>query len=82
MEKLVSMWYKNQSLPEDYVFPPETRPGKSIVPLRNVPVIDLSQAVGHNRTDIVQQILKASNEFGFFQVSFTHLSLKMILLCL
>ncbi|KAJ0054055.1 hypothetical protein Pint_01739 [Pistacia integerrima] len=70
MEKLVSMWYKDESLPENYIFPPETRPGKSIVPLCNtIPVIDLSQAVGHNRTDTIQQILKASKEFGFFQIT-------------
>lgn len=83
MEKLVSKWYKDESLPENYIFPPETRPGKSIVPLCNtIPVIDLSQALGHNRSDTIQQILKASKEFGFFQVhaSFSHKFLEVILL--
>lgn len=76
MEKLVSMWYKNQSLPEDYIFPPGTRPGKSIVPVCNdIPVVDLSTAVGCNRSDTIQKILKAGKEFGFFQVH-THLSLR------
>ncbi|XVF21600.1 hypothetical protein REPUB_Repub12eG0103800 [Reevesia pubescens] len=69
MEKLVSSWCNNKTLPESYIFPPETRPGKLIVPSCNtIPVIDLSKAEGQNRTDIVQQILNASEEFGFFQV--------------
>ncbi|XVF21601.1 hypothetical protein REPUB_Repub12eG0104000 [Reevesia pubescens] len=69
MEKLVSSWYKDKPMPESYIFPPETRPGKNIIPRSyTIPVIDLSKALGHDRTDIVQQILKASQEFGFFQV--------------
>ncbi|XP_022727794.1 hyoscyamine 6-dioxygenase-like [Durio zibethinus] len=69
MEKLVSNWCKSKPLPESYIFPPETRPGKLLVPICNtIPVIDLSKAEGQNRTDIIQQILKASQEFGFFQV--------------
>ncbi|KAG4139817.1 hypothetical protein ERO13_D07G218050v2 [Gossypium hirsutum] len=69
MEKLVSSWSKNKPLPESYIFPPETRPGNLIVPTcKTIPVIDLCNAEGRNRTDIVQQILKASQEYGFFQV--------------
>ncbi|XP_022771255.1 hyoscyamine 6-dioxygenase-like [Durio zibethinus] len=65
MEKLVSSWYKDQPLPESYIFPPDKRPGKLLVPKSNtVPVIDLAD----NRTDIIQQMLKASLEFGLFQV--------------
>ncbi|KAK8654213.1 hypothetical protein V6N13_128186 [Hibiscus sabdariffa] len=68
MEKLVSSWYKNKTLPESYIFPPETRPGDLIVPTcKTIPVIDLGKAVGQNRTLIVRQILKASQEYGFFQ---------------
>ena len=70
MEKLVSNWCNSKLLPESYVFPSDTRPGKVIVPSCNtVPVIDLSKAETQNRTDIVEQILKASEEFGFFQVN-------------
>lgn len=77
------MWYKDNSLPENYIFPPETRPGKCIVPSsNNIPLIDLSQAVGHHRSDTIQQILKAGNQFGFFQVHTSLFLLKMILLCL
>ncbi|KAE8685360.1 ethylene-responsive transcription factor 1B-like [Hibiscus syriacus] len=69
MGKLVSSWYKNKTLPESHIFPPETRPGNLIVPRgKNIPVIDLSEAEGRNRTRIVQQILKAGEEYGFFQV--------------
>ena len=69
MEKLVSSWYNDQSLPDSYMFPPEARPGKLLFPrCNNVPVVDISKALDHNRTDTVQQILKASQEFGFFQV--------------
>lgn len=63
MEKLVSSWYNVQSLPENYIFPPETRPGKEIVPICNkIPVVDLEG------TDATWKILKAIQEFGFFQV--------------
>ncbi|XWS76270.1 hypothetical protein CRYUN_Cryun01aG0160900 [Craigia yunnanensis] len=65
MKKLISSWDKDQPLPESYIFPPDKRPGKLVVPRCNaVPVIDL----GDNRTDLIQQILKASQEFGLFQV--------------
>ncbi|KAK8541535.1 hypothetical protein V6N13_137853 [Hibiscus sabdariffa] len=65
MAKLLSSWYKDQSLPESYIFPPDERPGTHLVPRCNtVPVIDL----GDNRNHLVHQILKASQEFGLFQV--------------
>ncbi|XVF21598.1 hypothetical protein REPUB_Repub12eG0103600 [Reevesia pubescens] len=65
MEKPISSWYKVQSLPESYIFPPDTRPGKlDVLRCNTVPVIDLCE----NRTDTLQQILKASQEFGLFQV--------------
>ncbi|MBA0796835.1 hypothetical protein Gohar_007569, partial [Gossypium harknessii] len=69
MEKLVSSWFNNKTLPQSYIFPPETRPGNHIIPRSNaIPVIDLGNASAHDRTLVVQQILKASQEFGFFQV--------------
>ncbi|KAK8611777.1 hypothetical protein V6N13_131819 [Hibiscus sabdariffa] len=69
MEKLVSNWFNDQALPQSYIFPPETRPGNHTIPgCSTIPVVDLSKASGLDRTGIVQQILKASREFGFFQV--------------
>ncbi|KAJ7977259.1 hyoscyamine 6-dioxygenase-like [Quillaja saponaria] len=44
----------------------ESRPGNITVPFAsNIPVIDLSEA---DRTNTIQKILKAGEEFGFFQV--------------
>ncbi|KAL6295463.1 hypothetical protein ACE6H2_003605 [Prunus campanulata] len=75
MEKLISSRYKERPLPETYIFPPDARPGKLAVPLcNNIPVIDLGGGAEEasesddRRTYIVEQILKASQEFGFFQV--------------
>ncbi|XVF71988.1 hypothetical protein PTKIN_Ptkin12aG0084800 [Pterospermum kingtungense] len=69
MEKLVSSWCNGETLPESYIFPPETRPGNVTVPsCKTIPVIDLSKVEAKNRNHIIQQILKASEEFGFFQV--------------
>ncbi|KAK4281261.1 hypothetical protein QN277_012780 [Acacia crassicarpa] len=70
MEKLVSSWYNNvQRVPQDYIFPPEKRPGDLRVPVDEViPVIDLSEAEQGDRTPTIQKILKAAQEFGFFQV--------------
>ncbi|KAA8550760.1 hypothetical protein F0562_002444 [Nyssa sinensis] len=69
MATLLSSWSKDvQSLPEMYVFPPDTRPGEHIVPVCNNPVVDLNRTMGHNQAETIQQIIEASQEFGFFQV--------------
>ncbi|KAK4441595.1 Hyoscyamine 6-dioxygenase [Sesamum alatum] len=70
MEVLMSNWSNVvQSLPEKYIIPPAKRPGKLVFPVVNdVPVIDLETGEGHGRGDIIQQILHACQEFGFFQV--------------
>ncbi|KAL3620606.1 hypothetical protein CASFOL_035518 [Castilleja foliolosa] len=66
MDILMSNWSNvGQSLPENYIFPPDKRPGKHVFPvLKDVPVIDL----GHDRAEVIQQILSASQDFGFFEV--------------
>ncbi|KAF5482384.1 hypothetical protein F2P56_002958 [Juglans regia] len=64
--KLVSSWPNVQFVPESYVHPPEKRPGKLVVqPCKTIPVVDFE---GHDQTQIIQQIVKATEEFGFFQV--------------
>ncbi|CAK7346421.1 unnamed protein product [Dovyalis caffra] len=69
MEKLISNFNQVQSLPEKYIFPLEKRPGKLPVPAcKFVPIIDIDETAGENRAVIAQKILKASQEFGFFQV--------------
>lgn len=70
MEKLVSNWSNIQSVPENYIFPPETRPGEDLkVPFsHSIPIIDLNEAHNGDTTNTTQQIIKAAREFGFFQV--------------
>ncbi|MCD7467405.1 hypothetical protein HAX54_004826 [Datura stramonium] len=65
---LVSSWCKNvQPLPESYIFPPDQRPGETIVPLRgSSPIIDFSTEAGG--AAILHQIIKACQDFGYFQV--------------
>lgn len=64
--KLVSSWPNVQFVPESYVHPPEKRPGKLVVqPCKTIPVVDFE---GHDQTQIIQHIVKATEEFGFFQV--------------
>ncbi|XP_006352743.1 hyoscyamine 6-dioxygenase-like [Solanum tuberosum] len=63
---LVSSWCKNvKTLPESYIFPEDQRPGEPIVPLSgSSPIIDLTI----HEHDQAQQIIKASQDFGYFQV--------------
>ncbi|XP_047335154.1 2'-deoxymugineic-acid 2'-dioxygenase-like [Impatiens glandulifera] len=74
MAKLISSWAggHNQDLPEHYILPPHERPGDliNVLPCDSIPVIDLGKVLsdGGDRTNIIQQILNASREFGFFQV--------------
>ncbi|XP_061344235.1 hyoscyamine 6-dioxygenase-like [Gastrolobium bilobum] len=65
--KLVSSWYNlHSSVPPSYVQPPERRPGNAVIATGiNIPVIDIG---GHDRDDIIRDVMKASEEFGFFQV--------------
>ncbi|TKY65045.1 Hyoscyamine 6-dioxygenase [Spatholobus suberectus] len=64
---LVSSWYNlHSSVLSSYVQPPERRPGNAILASgKLVPVIDLG---GHDRADIIRNILKSSQDYGFFQV--------------
>ena len=73
MEKLISNWCNTvKSLPQEYVFPEDTRPGDKIVPnFENCPIIDLEKAISEDRNDIIQQILQASQDCGLFQVCMT-----------
>lgn len=69
MEKLVSNWSNIQSVPENYIFPPETRPGDIKISFcHSIPIIDLNEALNDDRTKTIQKIIKAAQEFGFFLV--------------
>ncbi|XP_027123007.1 hyoscyamine 6-dioxygenase-like [Coffea arabica] len=66
MASLLSSWSSNlQCLPANYVVPAAKRPGKLAPISMDIPVNDLSDT---NRTDLVQKIMKANQEFGIFQV--------------
>ena len=65
----MSSWWDGKTVPENYIFPPETRPGENVVPTSNsLPVIDLSKTDGPDRKETIQKIIEASQNFGFFQV--------------
>ncbi|KAK7393403.1 hypothetical protein VNO78_21958 [Psophocarpus tetragonolobus] len=69
MDKLLSNGFSDGPLPEGYVFPPELRPGDLKIPLgTKIPVIDLNEAQNGDRTNTAHKIIKAAEEFGFFQV--------------
>ncbi|CAL5436626.1 unnamed protein product [Camellia sinensis] len=70
MSILVSSWSKEaQAVPANYVFPPEIRPGDLAAPVcEGIPVIDLGQIGGHARAELLEKIIKASQDFGMFQV--------------
>lgn len=65
MDKLLSNGFDVGSLPEDYIFPPEDL---NVPFSTNIPVIDLSEAQNGDRTNTIQKIIKAAEEFGFFQL--------------
>ena len=56
----------HSTVPESYILPPERRPS-AVPPCKTIPVIDL-RGLNCDRTNLVQQIIKASQEYGFFQV--------------
>ncbi|KAH7862949.1 hypothetical protein Vadar_011444 [Vaccinium darrowii] len=66
MAQLLSNTCSIQSVvPESYILPPERRPGQHVVlPCNTIPVIDLDG----NRNELIQEIIKASQEYGFFQL--------------
>ncbi|KAI3773015.1 hypothetical protein L6452_04212 [Arctium lappa] len=70
MEKMVSSWCNTvKFVPQDYVFPEDTRTEDQTVPiLKNCPMIDLEKAVSGDRNDVIQQVLQASQDCGLFQV--------------
>ncbi|KAM3398641.1 hypothetical protein P3S68_002157 [Capsicum galapagoense] len=65
MASLVSSWSSEvDSIPNKYVVPLEKRVNADVPIGKHIPVIDLSQPSNH----CIQQIIKASSEFGLFQV--------------
>lgn len=77
--KLVSSWYNlHSSVPESYVQPPERRPCNAVLStIKTIPVIDLG---GDDRDDIIKNIIKSSEEYGFFQVQIVNFSIFFFIL--
>lgn len=66
-----SSLFNVEIVPESYVFTEEERPGKQLIPIcQQIPVIELGGTKGLQAGDshTVHQILKAAQDFGFFQV--------------
>ncbi|XP_074284791.1 flavanone 3-dioxygenase 2-like [Silene latifolia] len=81
MEKvLVSSWCDGETVPENYVFPPELRPGDNLLPKSDIsiPIIDLDKLHGPDHTSIVTQIMDACQEFGVFQIINHGVSMKTL----
>jgi hypothetical protein len=69
MEKPISNWSNIKSVPENYIFPLESRPGDLKIPISsNIPIIDLNEAQKGDKANTIHQIIKAAQEFGFIQV--------------
>ncbi|RDX67879.1 Protein DOWNY MILDEW RESISTANCE 6, partial [Mucuna pruriens] len=63
---LVSSWFHlSSSVPLSYVQPPESRPGMVVASGKTIPAVDLGLL---DRAETLKHILKASQEYGFFQV--------------
>ncbi|KAI3449760.1 hypothetical protein Pfo_006425 [Paulownia fortunei] len=70
MENHVSRWFNVQTVPQSHTFSLEDRPGMQPIPLcRTIPIIDLGSETNSERMDTVHKIIKASQEYGFFQVT-------------
>ncbi|KAJ1406508.1 Oxoglutarate/iron-dependent dioxygenase [Sesbania bispinosa] len=65
---LLSSWFHlHSSVPLSYVQPPENRPGTvAVASGKAIPVVDLGGS--HDRAQTLRHILRASEEYGFFQV--------------
>lgn len=67
-----SRWFDVRSVAADYSFPVDDRPGQLPITICNtIPVVDLHSATtSKDKLGIVQQIIKAGQEYGLFQVTF------------
>jgi len=69
IEKLMSNGLNNLQVQDNYILPPNERPQLSEVSYsQGIPVVDLKDLDGPNRTKVVQQIRCACEEDGFFQI--------------
>jgi isopenicillin N synthase-like dioxygenase len=69
IEKLLSNGVIKNEVQDKYILPPNERPQLSEVSYsESIPVVDLQDLDGPNRTRVVQEIRQACEEDGFFQI--------------
>eukprot|EP00253_Pinus_taeda_P008526 PITA_08526 len=69
IEKLISNGVNNLEVQDRYVLPPHERPQKSDMSFcESIPIIDLKDLDGPNRTTLVHEIRRACEDDGFFQI--------------
>ncbi|XP_060190223.1 hyoscyamine 6-dioxygenase-like [Lycium barbarum] len=69
MADLISSWSnKLEAVPSSHCIPLHERPVDPVPIVKDIPIIDLGKAKGEERAVVVQQLLKACQEYGFFQV--------------
>ncbi|MCD9639442.1 hypothetical protein HAX54_023993 [Datura stramonium] len=67
---LISSWSnKLEAVPPSHCIPLHERPVDPVPVMNNIPVIDLGKATGEERAAVVQQLLEACEEYGFFQLA-------------
>ncbi|XP_060190070.1 hyoscyamine 6-dioxygenase-like [Lycium barbarum] len=59
---------KLDAVPPSYCIPLHERPVDPVPIAKDIPIVDLGKAKGEERSVVVQQLLKACEEYGFFQV--------------
>ncbi|XP_073144450.1 hyoscyamine 6-dioxygenase-like [Henckelia pumila] len=68
-----SKWFNVQLVPHSHIFSRNDRPGKEPIPLcKTIPVVDINTGERNyrpsKRANTIQAIIRAGQEFGFFQV--------------
>ena len=83
VEKLISNGTNHLQVHEKYILPPHERPQMSQGSYsESIPVVDLRDLDGPNRTTVVHEIQRACEEDGFFQVQYTSIPSRQLLFSL
>ena len=83
IEKLMSNGVNHLEVHDRYILPPHERPQMSQGSYsESIPVVDLRDLDGPNRTTVVHEIQRACEEDGFFQVQYTSIPSRQLLFSL